>query len=74
VDHARALEALAAYEFPGNVRELENLLERAFAMGAREGMAGRSAEPHRAHSRRAGQRPPRRPRPTSKDLILWRWP
>jgi two-component system NtrC family response regulator len=27
---------LAAYEFPGNVRELENLLERAFAMGARE--------------------------------------
>ncbi len=31
-----ALEALAAYEFPGNVRELENLLERAFAMGARE--------------------------------------
>src|SRR5262245_36473633 len=31
-----ALDALAAYEFPGNVRELENLLERAFAMGARE--------------------------------------
>jgi transcriptional regulator with PAS, ATPase and Fis domain len=31
-----ALEALSAYEFPGNVRELENLLERAFAMGARE--------------------------------------
>jgi DNA-binding NtrC family response regulator len=31
-----ALAALAAYDFPGNVRELENLLERAFAMGARE--------------------------------------
>jgi len=31
-----ALAALAAYEFPGNVRELENVIERAFAMGARE--------------------------------------
>ncbi len=31
-----ALAALATYTFPGNVRELENLLERAFAMGARE--------------------------------------
>jgi transcriptional regulator with PAS, ATPase and Fis domain len=32
---ADALAALQAYDFPGNVRELENLLERAFAMGAR---------------------------------------
>jgi DNA-binding NtrC family response regulator len=31
-----ALAVLAAYDFPGNVRELENLLERAFAMGARD--------------------------------------
>ena len=31
-----ALSALTAYDYPGNVRELENLLERAFAMGARE--------------------------------------
>jgi transcriptional regulator with PAS, ATPase and Fis domain len=31
-----ALEALTAFDFPGNVRELENLIERAFAMGARE--------------------------------------
>jgi len=31
-----ALAVLTAYSFPGNVRELENLIERAFAMGARE--------------------------------------
>jgi DNA-binding NtrC family response regulator len=31
-----ALSALTAFDFPGNVRELENLIERAFAMGARE--------------------------------------
>jgi DNA-binding NtrC family response regulator len=33
------LNALMAYDFPGNVRELENLIERAFAMGAREQIA-----------------------------------
>ena len=31
-----ALEALHRYDFPGNVRELENLIERAYAMGARD--------------------------------------
>ncbi|AQA19913.1 sigma-54-dependent Fis family transcriptional regulator [Halioglobus japonicus] len=29
---ASALDALASYDFPGNVRELENVLERAFAL------------------------------------------
>ncbi len=33
---ADALATLTAYTFPGNVRELENLIERAYAMGARE--------------------------------------
>ncbi len=31
-----ALAALTAFDFPGNVRELENLIERAYAMGARD--------------------------------------
>jgi DNA-binding NtrC family response regulator len=31
-----ALAALVAHDFPGNVRELENIIERAFAMGARD--------------------------------------
>ena len=33
----RAVEALAAYPFPGNVRELENLLERSIVLSRAEG-------------------------------------
>jgi two-component system response regulator PilR (NtrC family) len=36
---SQALEALMQYDFPGNVRELENILERAFALSA-EGEIG----------------------------------
>jgi two-component system response regulator PilR (NtrC family) len=47
-----ALNALAAYDFPGNVRELENILERAVALC--EGDTLRAADlyltPERAHS------------------------
>ena len=40
--HPDAVEALARYNFPGNVRELENILERAFALADDDGI--RSAD------------------------------
>ena len=36
--HADALDALSRYNFPGNVRELENILERAFALADDDGI------------------------------------
>ena len=36
--HPDAREALARYNFPGNVRELENILERAFALADDDGI------------------------------------
>ena len=40
--HPDAVDALARYNFPGNVRELENILERAFALADDDGI--RSAD------------------------------
>ncbi len=66
-----ALAALMAFDFPGNVRELENLIERAYALGARDHLTlgdlpslGAGAKPAESS----------RPLPTlaevEKDLIL----
>jgi transcriptional regulator with PAS, ATPase and Fis domain len=68
-----ALEALAGFDFPGNVRELENLIERAFAMGARDQLTLADLPSLTAHS--TGMSPiSARTLPTlaevEKDLIL----
>jgi two-component system, NtrC family, response regulator HydG len=71
-----ALSALTAYDFPGNVRELENLIERAFALGSREhvtladlpSLAARTASPM-AHSALDSKTVPTLAE-VEKDLIL----
>ena len=42
-----ALALLAAHDFPGNIRELENMLERAYAMGARAEIGAADLPPMR---------------------------
>jgi len=54
--HADAMEALARYPFPGNVRELENILERAFALADDDGI--RAADLRLPEPRPAAPLPP----------------
>ncbi len=54
--HADAMEALAHYTFPGNVRELENILERAFALADDDGI--RASDLHLPENRPAPPLPP----------------
>lgn len=44
---ARALQDLMAYDFPGNVRELENILERALALSPGEDLGPEALALHR---------------------------
>jgi two-component system response regulator PilR (NtrC family) len=44
---ARALQELMAYDFPGNVRELENILERALALSPGEELGPEALALHR---------------------------
>lgn len=66
-----ALRALTAYDFPGNVRELENLIERAYALGARDHLTLADLPSLSAGARETA---PSRPLPTlaevEKELIL----
>ena len=63
--HPDALEALARYPFPGNVRELENILERAFALAEDSGI--HAADLHLPAPRPSAALPPLPPPPPGID-------
>jgi DNA-binding NtrC family response regulator len=58
---AQALEALAAYSFPGNVRELENEMGRLVAMSTGESVVEADILNERIHARARSQSQPVKP-------------
>jgi two-component system response regulator PilR (NtrC family) len=68
---ARALEELKAYDFPGNVRELENILERAVALSASEeiGLEDLRLHPAAAEAEEGASALPEGPLPEYLDRV-----
>ena len=68
-----AMAALMAYDFPGNVRELENILERAYALGANGEITAADLPPLVARSNTpanaAAASPPQNLEDLERDLI-----
>jgi two-component system response regulator AtoC len=55
---AEAVEKLLVYDFPGNVRELENILERALIYSDGPKLAAENIDLHRPGAEEAAARPP----------------
>jgi two-component system response regulator PilR (NtrC family) len=63
---APALQALTQYDFPGNVRELENIIERAVALSAAEEIEPADLQPGNAPATAASVQSPAQPAPTAQ--------
>ncbi|MEZ4406988.1 MAG: sigma-54 dependent transcriptional regulator [Polyangiales bacterium] len=65
-----ALEALQSYAFPGNVRELRNLIERAMVLAGGGLIERRHLPPEARPGRRRSRSRPRRPRRATFDEVV----